>query len=233
MRTSDQGVAFLAAHEGIVPAPYFDSVGVLTFGVGHTAAAGAPDPAQMQRGMPADVDEAIAYAFEVFRRDLARYEAAVRTVIANRAVAQHEFDAAVSFHFNTGAIARATWVKHWMAGNKAAAALSMMDWRKPIEVKPRREAERDLFLHGRYGAKAAAVWPVNAAGTITWRPVKTLSQAQIVNLVRPSAPPKPAAMPRPVDPRPDAPGTMPPPNAIGWAFTIIAVAIVIAIILGN
>lgn len=33
MRTSDQGLAFIVAHEGVVPAPYLDSVGVWTFGM--------------------------------------------------------------------------------------------------------------------------------------------------------------------------------------------------------
>ena len=33
-----------AEHEGIVPAPYRDSTGLWTYGIGHTAAAGAPGP---------------------------------------------------------------------------------------------------------------------------------------------------------------------------------------------
>ena len=40
MRTSDLGIIALLGHEGIVPGPYYDSVGVLTYGVGHTASAG-------------------------------------------------------------------------------------------------------------------------------------------------------------------------------------------------
>ena len=47
MRLSDKGIVEIAEHEGIVPAPYRDSVGVVTFGVGHTAAAGVLDPAEM------------------------------------------------------------------------------------------------------------------------------------------------------------------------------------------
>ena len=30
MKTSDKGIAFLVAHEGVVPGPYLDSVGVWT-----------------------------------------------------------------------------------------------------------------------------------------------------------------------------------------------------------
>jgi hypothetical protein len=36
MRVSPQGIAELASHEGIVPYPYLDSVGVWTLGIGHT-----------------------------------------------------------------------------------------------------------------------------------------------------------------------------------------------------
>ena len=38
---STRGLVEIASHEGIVPMPYFDSVGVLTFGIGHTRSAGA------------------------------------------------------------------------------------------------------------------------------------------------------------------------------------------------
>ena len=53
----------------------------------------------------ADLDAALRDVFEVFRRDLTKYEAAVLKVLDGQQVLQHEFDAAVSFHFNTGAIA--------------------------------------------------------------------------------------------------------------------------------
>lgn len=192
MHTSDRGVAFLAAHEGIVPGPYLDSVGVWTYGVGHTAAAGSPVPASMPRGMPADLDAALRDVFTVFRRDLAKYEAAVAAAIGRTPCEQHEFDAAVSFHFNTGAIGRAGWVKIWKAGRKEAAARSMLaNWRRPAGIIKRREAEYGLFLSGSYGEMRAPVWPVSTAGRITWKPVRTLSQAEILALMdaQPEIPP--------------------------------------------
>lgn len=184
MRTSDRGIAFIVAHEGVVPAPYLDSVNVWTYGIGHTAAAGSPNPKAMARGMPVDLDAGLRQVFDVFRRDLVQYENAVTTAIAGANVAQHEFDAAVSFHFNTGAIGRAEWVKLWRAGRKSEAAASMLaNWRKPSEIIPRRTAERDLFLSGSYGSKTAAVWPVSASGRVTWKPVRSLSQSQILALM--------------------------------------------------
>ena len=42
MRTSERGVGFVAAHEGVVLRAYRDPVGIWTIGVGHTGAAGPP-----------------------------------------------------------------------------------------------------------------------------------------------------------------------------------------------
>ena len=66
MKTSDKGIAALMQHEGIVPGPYFDSKGVQTYGIGHTKAAGAPDPANMPAGMPEDLDTELGRVFDVF-----------------------------------------------------------------------------------------------------------------------------------------------------------------------
>jgi len=183
MNVSDKGIAFLSAHEGIVPAPYKDSVGVWTYGIGHTAGAGEPIPAQMPRGMPADIDAELAKVCKLFSRDLETYASAVNAAVTVE-MQQHEFDAALSFHYNTGAIGRATWVKQWNAGDKNAAAKSMMNWRSPAGVIPRREEEQELFAFGTYGNKKTTVWMANAAGSVVWTPERTLTQDQVVELVR-------------------------------------------------
>ncbi|WP_435531506.1 glycoside hydrolase family protein [Pseudogemmobacter faecipullorum] len=78
-------------------------LGRYAFGIGHTAAAGSPDPARMPRGMPGDVDAGIR---EAFRTDLASYGAEVlRTVKVP--LEPPKFDALVSFHYNTAAISTA------------------------------------------------------------------------------------------------------------------------------
>jgi lysozyme len=191
MRTSDRGLLALIRHEGVVPGPYLDVKGVWTFGIGHTAAAGAPDPGLMPRGMPADLDAGIREAFRVFRRDLVRYEAEVLRAV-KIPLAPHEFDALVSFHYNTGGIARATLTKHLNTGDRAAAADAFMNWLKPAALRPRREAERDLFRHGRYPSGTLPVWAVDAGGRVDFsKPLRRLKESEALQLLRPE--PVPAA----------------------------------------
>jgi lysozyme len=202
MKTSDAGIYALALHEGIVPAPYKDSVGVWTFGIGHTAAAGDPDPAEMPKGMPADLDRALARAFDVFRHDLPKYEAGVNRAL-KVPVTQAQFDALVSFHYNTGAIGRATLVKKLNAGDVSGAAAGFMSWVKPPEITDRRKAERDLFATGTYPGGKVTVWGVTSAGKVLWgEPVKRMTMPQVLALLRPK---QPAPAPQPVPGTPDTP----------------------------
>ncbi|NCC29918.1 MAG: lysozyme, partial [Gammaproteobacteria bacterium] len=109
-KVSPQGMFALAMHEGIVPGPYKDSVGVWTYGIGRTASAGPPDPAKMKRGMPLNLDAEIRRVVDLYARDIERYADDVRRAL-RRPVKQHQFDAMVSFHYNTGGIARASLTK--------------------------------------------------------------------------------------------------------------------------
>ena len=188
---SDRGLLALVRHEGLVPGPYLDVKNIWTFGVGHTAAAGPPDPVNMPRVMPADLDAAIRAAFRVFRADLAAYEAEVRRAVTVP-LAPHEFDALVSFHYNTGGIARAMLTRHLNTGDRAAAARAFMGWRKPAAIIPRREAERDLFRDGRYPGGTIPVWAVDRTGRVDFsRPIRRLREDQALALMRPAPTPLP------------------------------------------
>ena len=192
MIITDRGLLALARHEGIVPAPYLDVTQVWTFGVGHTAAAGAPDPGRLPRGMPADLEAGIREALGLFRVDLACYEAAVLRAVTVP-LEPHEFDALVSFHYNTGAIARAALTRHLNVGERAAAGAAFMNWLRPASLRSRREAERDLFLHGRYSDGPIPVWAADADGRVDFsRPVHRLTEPQALALLRPSPAPEPA-----------------------------------------
>ena len=192
MIMTDRGLLALARHEGIVPAPYLDVKRVWTFGLGHTAAAGAPDPARLPRGMPADLDAGIREALRLFRADLGGYEAEVLRA-ASVPLAAHEFDALVSFHYNTGTISRAALTRHLNAGDRAGAGAAFMNWLRPASLRSRREAERDLFLHGRYPEGPIPVWAADAGGRVDFsRPVRRLSPTEALALLRPAPAPEPA-----------------------------------------
>ena len=186
MHMTDRGLLALARHEGVVPGPYRDSTGTWTFGIGHTVAAGPPDPATMPRGMPEDLDSVIRVAFRVFRADLARYEAEVARAVTVP-LEPHEFDALVSFHYNTGGIARAALTRHLNAGNRVAAADAFLNWRKPASIIPRREAERDLFRDRRYPTGPIPVWGVDRTGRVDFsRPIRRLTETQALDLLHPA-----------------------------------------------
>lgn len=123
--------------------PYRDSVGVWTFGIGHTASAGAPDPAKMPRGEARPITEVM----QVFSRDLKRFEDRVNDAV-KVPLKQHEFDSLVSFDFNTGGIHRARLTKLLNEGRRVEAADAFMGWSKPKEIILRREKEMHLFHTG-------------------------------------------------------------------------------------
>ncbi|MCA3470636.1 MAG: lysozyme, partial [Rhodobacter sp.] len=159
MRISEAGIAMLEAEEGVVLRAYRCPAGVWTIGAGLTAASGVVTP---HAGMVITAHD----ASDLLNKALARnYEPAVARAMAKGQPVQHEFDAGVMFHFNTGAIGRASWVKAWIADNAAAARKGLAAWNKgggkvlPGLVK-RRKREADLLLKGVYTpgkARRAAV----------------------------------------------------------------------------
>ncbi len=206
MHMTDRGLVALVRHEGLVPGPYLDVTNVWTFGIGHTAAAGSPDPATMARGMPKIFEDGIREAFRVFRKDLVSYKAEVLRAVKVPLDA-HEFDALVSFHYNTGGIARAGLTKALNRGDRVAAAEAFMNWRRPAAIIPRREAERDLFRHGRYPTGAIPVWGVDRGGRVDFsRPVKRLTEDEALALLRSD----------------DAPSADLPEVATGWLDRLAA-----------
>ena len=143
MKTSNKGLVALMGREAIVLSTYDDTKGIPTIGVGHTAAAGNPKPTP---GLKINLKEAL----DIFRQDIVRYEDAVNSAV-KVALEQHEFDALVSFHFNTGGIAKAKLTEHLNKGDKKAAADGFLGWLQPPEIEGRRRAEMNQFATGDYG----------------------------------------------------------------------------------
>ena len=99
----------------------------------------------------------------------------------------HEFDALVSFHYNTGGIAKALLTRHLNAGDRVAAAAAFMGWLKPAAIRSRREAERDLFAKGRYPTGTIPVWSVDRNGRVDFsRPIRRLTEVEALALLRPT-----------------------------------------------
>ena len=166
MNISQRGILEIAEHAGIVHGPYKDSRGIWTFGIGHTAAAGDPDPATMPREdtrqwASARADVAMASAIRIFDADLDSYEERVRNAI-KAPLSQHQFDALVSFDFNTGGIQRANLTRQINAGDYSGSGF--MGWLKPPEIRGRRTAEKNLFVTGAYEANGDAIVLYDALG---------------------------------------------------------------------
>lgn len=215
MKASKRGLVEIASHEGIVNAPYRDSKGIWTVGIGHTASAGAPDPSKV-RG-----EYSIPEIMGIFALDIAKFEKRVNAAFTCP-LTQEQFDAALSFDFNTGAIHKATWVKRFNAGDMTGAKKSFMDWRKPKEIIPRRTKERDLFFSGVYSSNGSAtMYPATVEGRVLW------SRGQRVDvlamLAAKEAPPAPAKpVPAPVQPKPAE--RAPEPAKPGfWAALVAAI----------
>lgn len=136
----------IASHEGVVREAYKDSTGVWTWGVGITSASG--HDVERYIGNPQPMEK----VFAVFQQVLETYADDVRKAFEGYDLTEAQFGAALSFHWNTGGIFKATWVKHFKEGNIAKAKAAFMNWRRPAEIIPRRREERDLFFDGTWAS---------------------------------------------------------------------------------
>jgi len=135
----------VGGHEAVIRQTYKDSVGVLTWSVGMTNATG--HHVERYIGNP----QTLQHCMDVFAWALTNYARGVRKAFAGHKLTKAQFTAALSFHWNTGAIERAEWVKLWKAGKIKEARVSMVaNWSKPASLKGRREKERDLFFSGKW-----------------------------------------------------------------------------------
>ena len=176
--------------EGVALGAYRDSVGVLTIGVGHTRAAGQPYP---RPGMVIT----LAAAIDLFRLDIRKYERAVAREFEGHELRQHEFDAAVIFHYNTGAIHKANWVEALKRRNMAEVHRRFLWWRKPLAILPRRRRTLKLLLKGDYGnlSKVLVYTKPNRRGAKRMNPWPLLKVAEPPPEARRKLPPLATAKP--------------------------------------
>ena len=158
-------VGEILQHEGLAREAYRDSIGVWTWSVGITDASG--HRVARYRDNPQPLERCL----EVFMWLLTtRYLPAVLAAFGAFEPYEHQLAAAHSFHYNTGAVARASWLQHFLAGEADAARRALLDWRRPPEIMPRRRRERDLFFDAKWsGGGTVAVYAVAKPG---YRPVR-------------------------------------------------------------
>lgn len=150
MRVSENGLDLVKSFESCMAAiksrpgffkPYRDSAGVLTIGWGHTNHH-LPRFDGNSVWSQAECDGALAGDMGTFERWVADH--------ARAPIAQHEFDALVSWSFNTGGPATATLWKKLNAGNKAAVPAELAKWNRAggkvlAGLVRRRKAEGLMF----------------------------------------------------------------------------------------
>jgi len=131
---------------------YRDSAGVLTIGWGHTNHH-LPRFDGKAIWTQAECDTALAGDMETFERHVQQ--------LCNVSLEQHEFDALVSWSFNTGGPVSATLWKKLNAGNKVAVPNELAKWSKAggrvlAGLTRRRKAEGLMFAGDVKGALALA-----------------------------------------------------------------------------
>jgi lysozyme len=152
MKTSAAGRKFIEMEEESgVPKlkAYNDGTGTWTIGIGHTTAAGLP---RVYPGMSITADQADA----ILASDLASVEADINHHLTMQ-VNQNQFDALVSFDFNTGALDRSGLLQLINKGvtNADEITAAFCAWRYahihgamvPI-LLGRRQREAKVFIQG-------------------------------------------------------------------------------------
>jgi lysozyme len=148
MNPSAQCVTLVKHFEGLFLKAYLCPAKVWTIGYGHTGL--KHNDGTVKRGRKITSEQADV----LLAADLTeKYAPDVRKLV-KVPLKQHEFDALVSFHFNTGALGKSTLLKKLNQMDKGGAALEFMKWtRGGGKVLPglvrRRKAEQYLFNTGR------------------------------------------------------------------------------------
>lgn len=144
-KLTKRGLLELIAHEAIVLETYKDSKGIWTWGIGVTNASG--HRVDRYKNNPQTVEKVV----EIFKWLIeTKYLPAVLEAFAGVELNENQLAAALSFHYNTGAIGRASWVKSFKQGKQERARQEFMNWSKPEEIIPRRQKECNLFFDGKW-----------------------------------------------------------------------------------
>lgn len=156
----------LVAHEGIVREAYKDSVGVWTWSVGITDASGHKVMPRY-KDQPQPLEHCLGVYLWLLRT---KYLPPVLAAFGAHEPSEAELGAALSFHWNTGAIGRAAWLKRFVGGDRDGAKAAFLDWARPSSLLPRRKRERALFFGAAWSSDGTA--RVYDVAKPSYRPVR-------------------------------------------------------------
>lgn len=127
MKTSDAGLKFIAAHEGLRTRPYNDPSGYCTVGIGHLI--GKRRCTQADYSQWGELSE--QQVLELFRQDIPRYEEPINRLV-KVVLNASQFDALVSFVFNVGEpnFTTSTLLRKLNQGDYGGAANEFARWNK-------------------------------------------------------------------------------------------------------
>lgn len=144
----------LVGHEAIVLEAYKDSKGIWTWGIGVTDRSG--HSVGRYKDAPQTVEHVLAVYIWLLRN---RYIPDVLKAFAGIKINEAQFAAALSFHYNTGAIGKTDWVKLFRQGKDAEARKFLeTHYLNEGDLEGRRKAEAALFFDG--------VWTEDGKATI-------------------------------------------------------------------
>lgn len=158
LHVSEPGYAVVRSFEGRSLKAYKDEVGVWTIGYGNTNADAAVLGFTIKAGVTITEDQ----ADQLLRAAMIRqYEPDINSAMYSANPTQAQFDAGGSFHYNTGAIKRASWVKSFVAHNLPAVHSQIMLWNKAggkalAGLTRRRNREWEMIDKGDYGPEGAS-----------------------------------------------------------------------------
>ena len=155
LQLSKEGFSFLSGNEGIELRPYKDSKSLWTIGLGHLLT-----QEELAKGILKIGDTSILFwqkpltmdqALLLFQQDSKRFSTTLNTEVHPQ-LTQTQFDALFSFIFNigVGGFLKSTVLARLNSGNFIDVPSAMMMWRKPPEIRTRRERECKLFKTGTY-----------------------------------------------------------------------------------
>ena len=150
---SASGIKLIEGFEGLMLTAYQDRAGIWTIGWGSTRYAnGKPVKKGDKLVNKACADDLFKVTLKEFENDVNR----LVTVPLN----QNQFDALVSFHYNTGALAVSTLLKKLNAGDYNGAAAQFLVWNKITDPKTGKKVIYDVLVNRRKKEQKLFLTPI-------------------------------------------------------------------------